>query len=69
MVQNGRFHSSQESPSGELRMYIVFLMATISVFLVMAGRRGLAVTATMITVITAAVMLYVDMTTRLQISL
>ncbi len=50
-------------------MYIVFLMATISVFLVMAGRRGLAVTATMITVITAAVMLYVDMTTRLQISL
>ncbi len=69
MVQNGGFHSSQESPSGELRMYIVFLMATISVFLVMAGRRGLAVTATMITVITAAVMLYVDMTTRLQISL
>lgn len=69
MVQNGGFHSSKESPSGEQRMYIVFLMATISVLLVMAGRRGLAVTATMITVITAAVMLYVDMTTRLQISL
>lgn len=50
-------------------MYIVFLMAAISAFLVMAGRRGLAVAATLLTVITAAVMLYLDMTTKLQISL
>lgn len=69
MLQNEGFQSLQESPSGESSMYIVFLMAAISAFLVMAGRRGLAVAATLLTVITAAVMLYLDMTTKLQISL
>lgn len=54
---------------GEANMYIVFLMTLISVLLIMTGRRGLGVAATLATVATTAVMLYLDMTTKLQISL
>jgi len=50
-------------------MYIVFLMSLVSTVLILMGRRSLGVTATLATVITTAVMLYLDMTTKLQISL
>ncbi len=50
-------------------MYIVFLMNLVSTVLILMGRRSLGVTATLVTVITTAVMLYLDMTTKLQISL
>ena len=50
-------------------MYIVFLMSLISSVLILMGRRGLGVAATLVTVATTAVMLYLDMTTKLQISL
>ena len=50
-------------------MYIVFLMSLISALLILVGRRGFGVAATLATVATTAVMLYLDMTTKLQISL
>ncbi len=50
-------------------MYIAFLMSLISAVLILAGRRRLGVAATLLTVVTTAVMLYMDMTTKLQISL
>ena len=50
-------------------MYIVFLLSLISATLILIGRRGLGVAATLLTVVTAGVMLYLDMTTTLQISL
>lgn len=50
-------------------MYIVFLLSLVSTVLILMGRRGLGITATLVTVLTMAVMLYLDMTTKLQISL
>ena len=57
------------APTGDCDMYIVFLMSLISAVLILMGRRGMGVAATLVTIVIAAVMLYLDMTTKLQISL
>ena len=69
MVQKTSTAGSVWSAKRRLNMYIVFLMSLVSASLILMGRRALGVTATLVTVVTLAVMLYLDMTTKLQISL